>query len=99
MAPNFSSMIFRSGAGDYTLDFSGELQRDAAVTIESGISQVRLVVPEEMNAKVFFQGGLANVDAGGEWKGAGGQYYVDGDGPQLTINIDMGAGELKLDTD
>ncbi len=37
---NFTSMIFRSGAGDYTLDFSGELQRDAVVTVESGFSQL-----------------------------------------------------------
>ena len=36
---NFASMVFRSGAGNYTLDFSGELQRDAEVKIESGISQ------------------------------------------------------------
>ena len=96
---NFSSMVFRSGAGDYTLDFSGKLQRDAAVTIESGISKVLLVVPEGMNAKVFFKGGLANVEVSGDWQSSGDQYFVEGEGPQLIINVEMGAGSLELDTD
>ena len=46
-----------ANAGDYTLDFSGELQRDAVVNIESGISRVVVIVPREMNAKVYFKGG------------------------------------------
>lgn len=96
---NFSSMVFRSGAGDYTLDFSGELKRDAVVTIESGISQVVVVVPEGTNAKVYFKGGLANVKVDRGWEHSGDQYTLEGDGPQLIFHIDMGAGNLVLETD
>jgi hypothetical protein len=40
---NFSTMIFESGAGNYTLDFSGQLQRDATVFIETGLSTLTVL--------------------------------------------------------
>jgi len=95
---NFSSMIFRGGAGDYRLEFSGELQRDAVVTIESGVSQVVIIVPEGVNARLYFKGGLTNVDVSGAWSGSGDTFTLEGEGPKLIINIDMGAGNLKLQT-
>lgn len=96
---NFTSMIFRSGAGDYTLDFSGQLQRNAVVTIESGISHVVLIVPEGISARVTFKGGLAGIDASREWDKSGDTYTLEGQGPQLIINIDMAAGSLELKVD
>jgi hypothetical protein len=95
---NFDSMVFRSGAGNYVLDFSGELQRDAEVAIESGISQVSIVVPEGMSARVIFEGGLTNVETKGEWQISGSDYILNGSGPTLTITVDMGAGNLVLET-
>jgi hypothetical protein len=95
---NFRSMIFRGGAGEYTLDFSGELQRDASVTVESGISQVTIVVPEGVAAQVFFNGGLTNVNLRGGWQKTGEAYTLAGSGPKLTITVDMGAGNLELRT-
>ena len=35
---NFKTMSFTSGAGNYELDFSGKLQRDATVDVKSGVS-------------------------------------------------------------
>jgi N-terminal domain of toast_rack, DUF2154 len=95
---NFSSMVFHSGAGNYRLDFSGLLNRDAVVNIESGFSQVELVVPEGTTAKVFTGGGLMNVDYSGGWKKEGNLYLLGSGGPVLTINVDMGAGSLALQT-
>jgi hypothetical protein len=93
---NFTSMIFRSGAGDYTLDFSGELQRDAVATVESGISQLTIIIPEGTAARVIFKGGFANVSASSDWSRSGDAYVLEADGPVLTINVDMGAGNLDL---
>jgi hypothetical protein len=93
---NFTSMIFRSGAGDYTLDFSGSLQRDAVVTVESGMSQVVIIVPEGMAASVIFNGGLTSVTKSSQWSQSGNTYTHPGEGPKLTINVDMGAGNLEL---
>lgn len=94
---DFATMIFRSGAGSYTLDFSGEIKRDAVVSIESGISSLVLVVPEGVPANVSFEGGLSNVDVFGSWKKSGDTAYTqDGSGPKLTILIKMSAGSLQL---
>ncbi len=93
---NFERLDFKGGAGDYTLDFSGDLQRDATVTIDTGVSSVKLIVPENVNARLLFDGGLSNVDLGGAWERDGNDYVLRGDGPRLTINVNMGAGSLEL---
>lgn len=94
---NFSALIFSSGAGNYTLDFSGEFQRDANVKIEAGLSTVRILVPEGMNVILTFDGGLTNVSANGNWEKLSDTTYVQtGEGPTLTITVDMGAGNLEL---
>lgn len=95
---NFTSMTFRSGAGDYRLDFSGDLQRDGVVSIESGFSQVVVIVPEGTPAKVLTAGGLISINTSGGWESQGGAYVLPGEGPGLTISIDMGAGNLELRT-
>jgi len=93
---NFSLMTFRGGAGDYTLDFDGDLQRDANVIVESGVSQVTIVVPEGTAAIVTIRGGLLNVDADSDWQISGSTYTLPGDGPKLIIEVEMGAGNLEL---
>lgn len=93
---NFSSMLFRSGAGDYRLDFSGVLQRDASVNIESGISQVVIIVPAGTQARVKVESRLTKVTALGVWEQSGDDYLLTGSGPALTIFITMGAGSLEL---
>ena len=64
---NFSIMDFSSGAGDYTLDFSGELQRDASIKISSGLSNIIVIVPEGVDAVVTVDSGASNVSAGSGW--------------------------------
>jgi hypothetical protein len=96
---NFASMIFRSGAGSYTLDFSGELKRDAVVAIESGISQVVIIVPKDVSARVEFSGGMTSVKTTGNWQKSGKVYLQGGSGPTITITVDMGAGNLELRND
>lgn len=93
---NFREMDFRSGAGDYRLDFSGELQQDADVSIKSGLSRIVIIVPEGTPATVRFEGGLVNVDRSDSWRISGGLYTLPGDGPELTITVEMGAGNLEL---
>lgn len=96
---NFASMNFRSGAGTYTLDFGGTLQRDARVDIESGLSTLTIVVPEGTAAEVEVSGGLSSVTARGAWvMRDGARYEVEGDGPRLRIDITMGAGTVNLET-
>jgi len=93
---NFNSMSFSSGAGDYTLDFTGTLKRDATVTVSSGLSNLIVVIPEGVNANVTVEGGLANMNAGSGWSQNGNIYSQAGSGPTLTFIIKTGAGNLTL---
>jgi hypothetical protein len=93
---NFNTLVFQSGAGDYTLDFSGEVQRDATITISSGFSNIILVIPDNVNAVVTMESGLTNVSAGSGWDKSGNLYSQNGDGPTLTFLIKMGAGNITL---
>jgi uncharacterized protein DUF2154 len=93
---NFNSLVFSSGAGDYTLDFSGELKRDATVNLSSGLSNLIVVIPDGVNADVTVEGGLANVSTGSGWSQNGNVYSQAGSGPTLTFIIKMGAGNLTL---
>ena len=93
---NLTSMVFISGAGDYKLDFAGEWQRDANVKIETGLSNMTISFPAGLNVKLTFSGGLANVSTRGTWSVTGDVYSLSGEGPTLTITLDMGAGNLEL---
>ncbi|HET9589875.1 MAG TPA: toast rack family protein [Anaerolineales bacterium] len=93
---NFSTLAFSGGAGNYTLDFSGELQRDAVVTIESGFGNLSLIVPEGMDAAVTVEGAALNVNHASGWAQNGQRYVQDGSGPTLTILVKMAAGNLSI---
>jgi hypothetical protein len=93
---NFSMMDFSSGAGDYTLDFSGELQRDASIKISSGLSNIIVIVPEGVNAVVTVDSGASNVSAGSGWSQSGSVYKQKGKGSTLTFVIEIGAGNVTL---
>jgi N-terminal domain of toast_rack, DUF2154 len=93
---NFSTLTFSGGAGNYTLDFGGELQRDATVTVESGLGNMSLVVPEDVNAVVTVEGTAVNISSGSGWTQNGQKYTQKGSGPSLTILVKMAAGNLVI---
>jgi hypothetical protein len=93
---NFAMLEFDSGAGNYTLDFTGELKRDASVNITTGISNMTLVIPSGIPVQLTMEGGLSNVSYGSGWEKSGSVYTQDGAGPRLTVVIEMGAGNLTI---
>ena len=93
---NFTQMSFEGGAGEYTFDFSGDLQQDANVDIQVGLSNVKIVVPAGVSAQLVVEGGLGNIDVDDAWIRTGSHYENKGSGPQLTLVIEMGAGSLGL---
>ena len=95
---NFGELIFRGGAGDYTLDFGENLLRDGRVDVEVGISSLRIVAPETANVQVIVSGGLSSVSASGAWSKVNDEYRLEGSGPSLVIEVTMGAGSLELRT-
>ena len=93
---NFSTMLFKSGAGDYTLDFSGALRRDATVSVESGLSNFILIIPAGVPAVVTMEGGVSNVHTGPGWSQNGNVYTQEGEGPTLTILIKAGVSDVTI---
>lgn len=93
---NFSSFIFKSGAGTYTLAFDGQVQREGIATIESGLSNVILMIPQGQSAILIVESGLTNINIGPEWQREGNRYIQSGSGPTLTFVIKMGAGNLTV---
>jgi hypothetical protein len=93
---NFTTMLFESGAGNYSLDFSGTLQRDASVTIRTGLSNLALILPSDVPATVTVGGGLSNVSTGSSWTQDGSRYTQQGSGPAWSITVEMGAGNLTI---
>lgn len=93
---NFSTLTFSGGAGNYTLDFSGELQRDAVVTIEAGFGDLSLVIPENVDTVITVEGTAVNINHSSGWSQNGQKYTQDGSGPILTILVKMAAGNLVI---
>lgn len=91
-------MTFRGGAGNYTLDFSGDLRANMTVSVEAGVSQVTVIVPQGMNAQVVTETGLMAISTSGGWQQQGSTYSLSGSGNMITINVKMGAGNLRLET-
>jgi hypothetical protein len=93
---NFSTLMFSGGAGNYTLDFSGELQRDAVVTVESGLGILSLIIPEDVDAIVTVESTAVNINHGSGWKQNGQEYTQSGSDFTLTIVVKMAAGNLVI---
>lgn len=93
---NAEDIVFKGGVGNYTLDFTGELQRDLRVLVEAGLGQVVIIVPEDVAAEAVFDGGLTNVSVRGAWQRSGDEYILEGEGFKITFEISMGAGKLEL---
>jgi hypothetical protein len=93
---NFASMEFDCGAGNYTLDFSGQLKRSATVSIEAGLGNLTLIIPEGTSAVVTVESGLSNISFPTGWEKNGNVYTQSGSGPILTFIVEIGAGNLSI---
>jgi hypothetical protein len=93
---NTSQIIFDSGAGNYTLDFSGALAKDLNVKMNSGLSLVTVIIPKNTHTIVNLDDGLSNVDAEGSWTVSNSRYEASGSGSTITIDVEMAIGNLVL---
>jgi len=96
---NFDDMTFSGRAGNYSLDFSGPLQRDARVVISAGFSNLTLTFPENLPVRVEVAGLLNNVSVSGRWLVENGVYTRSGDGPVLEVEVNMSLGNLNLNVE
>ena len=93
---NVTNVNFDSGVGSFTLDFSGENPVDINVSITSGMSDLKLILPDNVMAKVIVNGELNNIDLQGTWTVEGSTYTYGSVGSLVTITVDMAVGNLQL---
>ncbi len=94
---NAAEIEFNGGAGDYTLDFSGDLQRDLHVKVTAGVSSLKIVVAKGTPVRVEVSGGVNDVNTDGVWDVEGNTYTTTGsDGPAIVIDLEMGVGSVTL---
>jgi hypothetical protein len=74
----------------------GELQRDAAVSIDCGFSDLDLIIPKGVQAIVTIDSALADIHIGEGWSQKNSVYTQEGEGYTLTILINMGAGDVRI---
>ena len=92
----FGRMRFSGGAGDFTLDFTGEMRDAAEVEVDAALSNITLVIPEGLSTRLEVEGAMSNVDAPSSFNRSGSTYVQDGSGPTLTILVELGAGNLEI---
>ena len=95
---NITQMTFQGGAGNYTLDFSGQLSRNMTVSIEAGVSSVTVIIPKGVAAELTTDSNLISVKTSGGWEQNGNNYRLSGSGYSITIQANIGAGSLQLQT-
>jgi hypothetical protein len=93
---NFSQMSFEGGAGQYTFDFSGDLQQDANITIQTGLSEIEIRVPKGISAEVSVDNAAGEVLVHDSWVRRGDHFENEGSSPKLFIEVEMGTGQLNL---
>ena len=88
----------RFGAGETTIDLSGEWAEDLAAQISGGVGQVTLIVPRDVGVRVRSQSGIGAVSAE-DFRIEGGAYVNDalGDTPvTLDVELQQGIGDVEL---
>ncbi|MGA2505585.1 MAG: hypothetical protein ABSG01_16005, partial [Anaerolineales bacterium] len=66
------------------------------VHIGTGVSNLTLVIPSGIPVQLTVDGALSNVTDDSGWTKNGNIYSQTGSGPQLTIVVEIGAGNLTL---
>ncbi len=94
---NTSRLRFGGGAGEYMLDFSGQLQQNMDVLVDSGVGKVTLAVPPKINCRITKEAPLTVVTATETWQRQSERVFVQQrDGLVLNIQISMAVGKLVL---
>jgi hypothetical protein len=93
---NFKTMTMSGGAGNYTLDFTGNLMQDTRVDIKAGISNITIIIPAGMRAAVINKGTVSNVNTQGTWLLTNQTYTTLNEGYTLLINLDLSVGNVNL---
>jgi predicted membrane protein len=100
---NFEEMIFDGGAGDFTLDFTGDFDHSAEVTIEVGLGSLSILVPKDAGIQIKKESSfLASFSLDeDEFEEVKDDIYQNGNfgktKKELIFNIEVGLGSVKVE--
>ena len=92
-------MVVQGGAGEITLDMTGDWTRSADIEVTAGLGQLNLYLPDDVGVKVKVTGGLADIETSG-LRRSGDAYVNDVYGEaeiELTIAVTTGVGQVNLE--
>jgi hypothetical protein len=96
---HFDQMNFTGGAGNFDLDFTGEWQDSARVSIETGLSNMTITVPSDVGVRIDTgDKALANVQVDGlRRRGSAWVNNAYGESEiELIISVDIGLSNLSI---
>jgi len=97
---NFTQLHLGGGMTRCTIDFAGELRRDALVRIEAGLASVEINVPASTAMRARSKAFAADISALGAITRHGDEFStppaVTGRNPLLSIELSMAFGQVTL---
>ncbi len=100
---NFEEMVFDGGAGDFTLDFSGDFDHSAEVYIDIGLGSLNLLLPPDAGIRIkkestFLASFSLDED---EFEEVEDDLYQNANfgktNKELVFNIEAGLGSVKVE--
>jgi N-terminal domain of toast_rack, DUF2154/Cell wall-active antibiotics response 4TMS YvqF len=98
---SLSQLDFNMGAGEVTIDLTGEWGNDLDARLNGGLGDINLRLPSDVGVRIEVETGVGGVDAGGLTKD-GNTYTNDAFGASnvtLRIHISGGVGQINLDVE
>ena len=87
-----------AGVGHIELDFTGEWQRDALVSVDMGLGSLVLRFPKELGVRLVKDTFLTSLDSEGLVKRGDTYYSLDYDDAEyrVTVNVDAAFGSIRV---
>lgn len=96
---SLTGLKVQSGAGNVTVDLSGVWRRDLNASVEAGIGDLSIVVPQYTGTMINVSQGIGSVEIGSGLKSQDGAYINDAYGKTATtlrVDIRAGIGKIRL---
>jgi hypothetical protein len=98
---NFKRFRFQGGLGSYTLDFSGEINREVDVDVEIGVGVCTIIVPPGVGARIAYEKSwVSRLDYDTDFHSSGENEYLSDNYAdavsRMNIRINSGMGSIRV---
>ncbi len=96
---SLTGLRVQSGAGNVTLDLSGIWKRDLNASVDAGVGDLSIVVPQYTGTMINASQGIGSIEVGSGLRSLDGAYVNDAYGKTATtlrINVRSGVGTIRL---